>query len=356
MASRLDHVLAYVQRTPWAIIPAQGQVIAGILTRRASGVRLTPRAIRELVDDRRAEIEAREVFAAETRSRTGGAVAVIPVAGTIVHRAGSMDDVSGLVSAQSLVRRIRDADADATVSQIVLDVDSPGGTVDGLVEAASAIRATSKPITAVANTMAASAAYWLASQADDIVVTPSGSVGSIGVYTMHTDISGALEQEGVSVTVAAAGKHKGERLPFAPLSDDARAEMEAEVAHYYDLFVADVAAGRGVKTSVVRAGFGEGRMVRGKAAVAAGMADRVLSMEDAIARLTSGGRTRKRARASACVLVQATAEEPSGDPDIRSHVPVGEPACESHEDAPAPDPLDEIEIRERALAPPSVGL
>lgn len=293
MASRLDHVLTWAQGTPWAILPQHGQVIAQILARRSSGERLTEKEIRALIEDRREAVEAHEKFCAELSQSYGGTVAVIPVVGTIMHRASGMDDVSGIASTQALVRRVRQANADPSIKGIVLDIDSPGGTVDGLVEASAALRNGTKPMAAVANTLAASAAYWLASQADEVIVSPSSEVGSIGVYSMHTDLSAALEKDGVKVTVARAGKYKAERTPFAPLSEDAAAEMQAEVADFYDLFVKDVARGRGVPPSRVRNGYGEGRTVRAEAAVEAGMADRVATLDETVQRVSTGGRLKR---------------------------------------------------------------
>jgi signal peptide peptidase SppA len=304
-------------------------VIAGILSRRAVGERLTESQIRALIDDRREEVAAHEKFAAELSASYGGAVAVIPVVGTIMHRAGGMDDVSGIASTQRLVRRVREAQTNPSIKAIVLDIDSPGGTVDGVAEAAAALREGTKPLVAVANTLAASAAYWLAAQADELVVTPSGEVGSIGVYSMHTDLSAALEAEGVKVTVARAGKYKAERNPFTALSDEAMSEMQAEVSDFYDLFVKDVAKGRGVAPSKVRNGYGEGRTVRAQAAVDAGMADKVATLEETVERLASGGRVKRRAMADVDVVIVndalvtfdptalATVTEPTDDMDLR---------------------------------------
>src|SRR5207237_10294998 len=101
-----------------------------------------------------------------------------------------------------------------------------------------------KPITAAVNTMAASAAYWLASQADEVVITPSGLAGSIGVYLVHEDWSAANAQMGIDVTYISAGRFKTEANPDEPLSEDAKAALQAEVDDLYSLFVTDVATGR----------------------------------------------------------------------------------------------------------------
>ena len=144
-----------------------------------------------------------------------------------------------------------------------MDVDSPGGSVFGLKELSQKIfdaRGT-KPIYAVANSMAGSAAYYIASAADQMIVTPSGEVGSIGTIAIHEDMSVALENEGVKITVIKAGRFKGEGNNFEPLSEEAISNAKREVDAYYGQFVDAVARNRGVSPKAVRNGFGEGRMV-----------------------------------------------------------------------------------------------
>jgi capsid assembly protease len=198
-------------------------------------------------------------------------------------------------------RELKTALADPDVGAVLLDVDSPGGVVDGIPEAAAMIRSVRgpKPIVAVANTMAASAAYWLASQADEISVTPSGAVGSIGVYATHRDMSGAMKLRGVETTLVSAGKFKTDGNPWAPLSDEAREHIQEDVDHFYGLFTADVAKGRGVKQADVKAGYGEGRVLNAKAALAANLVERIETLGEAQARLSSRGATAATARAEA---------------------------------------------------------
>jgi signal peptide peptidase SppA len=175
---------------------------------------------------------------------------------------------------------------DEEVSTVVLNIDSPGGLVDLVPEVAAEIRGArgAKPIVAVANTRASSAAYWLASQADELAVTPSGEVGSVGVYLLHTDWSGANEKEGIAPTYISAGKFKTEANPDEPLTDDAREHLQALVDDSYGMFVSDVAAGRGVSEADVRGGFGEGRVLPAAMALDAGMVDSVETLEQVVAR------------------------------------------------------------------------
>lgn len=244
---------------------------------------LLPRIAAHLTGHAVADVEA----ASRPRATAAGAVAVISLMGPITQRASWLTEAFGGTGLDRFSADVRRAAADPTVKAIVLNVDSPGGSVFGVAEAAAELREArkSKHVVAVANAQAASAAYWLASQADELVVTPSGQVGSIGVFTQHDDVSGALEAMGVRTTLISAGKFKVEGSPYAPLTDEARAALQASVDDYYVMFVGDVAAGRNRSRAEVRGGFGEGRMVGAEAAVAAGMADRVGTLDQVLARL-----------------------------------------------------------------------
>jgi len=221
--------------------------------------------------------------------KINGPVQVIGLHG-IMADLGFLAALFGLENPLHRFRRdFAEAMGNEDVGAVVIDVDSPGGTVDHVPEVAAEIRAARgrKPIVAVANTLAASAAYWLVSQADEVVVTPSGEAGSIGVYAAHRDMSGALEMAGIKNTLIHAGKYKTEGNPFEPLTDDAREHIQEDVNAFYDLFTADVAQGRGVKQQAVRDGYGEGRVLNAKNAVRDGLADRVETLGEAVARLTA---------------------------------------------------------------------
>lgn len=218
-------------------------------------------------------------------------------------------------------RNLKTALADPDVGAVVVEVDSPGGQVDGIPEAAAMMRQVRgpKPIVAVANTMAASAAYWLAAQADEISVTPSGAVGSIGVYATHLDQSGAMKLLGVDVSLISAGKYKTEGNPWQPLSDDAREHIQEDVDHFYGLFTADVAKGRGAKQSDVRSGYGEGRVLNAKTALSEGLVDRIETLGEAASRLSarrSGATATTRAEAEPEPTTVSAEEQDSGAMDV----------------------------------------
>ncbi|UIK04899.1 S49 family peptidase [Neorhizobium galegae] len=215
-------------------------------------------------------------------------MAIIPLRGVISNRMNLMGNISGGggTSSEAFIQQLRNSRDDEGVKAVILDVDTPGGAVSGTDEAAGVVQSFKgiKPIIAQVNASAASAGYWMIAGADEIVVTPSGQVGSIGVYTIHDDISAALEKAGIKKTIIGAGQFKTETNPFAPLSEEALDHVRSQVTAYYDMFVERVASGRGVATSAVRDGFGKGRMVMARQAVADGMADRIGTMEETLQR------------------------------------------------------------------------
>lgn len=280
MNLKYERILSYVASELWAIHPAKLSEIVSVLAFRATGEAFS-------AEDIQARIGGGAAPAALGRAQ-GGTVAVVPVRGTIAHRMGGMMESSGGASTEAIAGMFRQAMADTSVGAVILDIDSPGGTVTGVSELAAevfAARGQGKRIVAMVNGLAASAAYWIAAQADEIVSIPSGSAGSIGVFSSHQDLSAALEKEGVTMTLISAGKFKVEGNPFQPLSDEAKAFMQSRVDAAYGQFVKDVAAGRGVTPAAVRDGYGEGRVLDAKAAKAAGLIDRIATMDETIARL-----------------------------------------------------------------------
>ena len=274
---RYDHVGAAVFGEVWAILPEKLREIAAVIAFRAAGQAFS-------ADEIRANLAA---SGQRAPASSGRGVGVIPIHGTISHRIGTMAEASGGVSVERIGADLRAMLADDSIGTILLDIDSPGGTVTGVPELADALFAAreQKRIVAMVNGLAASAAYWLAAQAHEIVTIKTGLSGSIGVYSAHEDMSAALEKNGVKVTLVSAGKHKVDGNPFEPLSDEHREFMQARVNTFYDMFVAGVARGRGVTPGDVRKGFGEGRALLSADAKAAGLVDRISTVDDTVRRL-----------------------------------------------------------------------
>lgn len=264
-------------------------------------------------------------------------VAVLPLKGLLRAQAPSFLEIlfgggGGLLRFRSQLAEAAESD---DVEAIVLDVDSPGGSTDLIPEIAAEIRAVrgSKPIIAVANTFAASAAYWLAAQADELVVTPSGQVGSIGVFAVHDDWSVYNQNLGVQPTYISAGKFKTEGNPDEPLEEEARGAWQLTVDEFYEMFTADVASGRGVPIAKVKSSdFGEGRMVSAKRAVQQGMADRVQTLEVAVAEASN------RSSSSARPIRSRSETEPKTSPKANAEDETPAPNEGTSEEEPASTP------------------
>lgn len=206
-----------------------------------------------------------------------------------------------------------------TIDAVVLKVDSPGGVVDNIEETAAMIYAgrRRKPIAAIADSMAASAAFWLASAAEKLFVVPSGQVGSVGVWIAHMDLTRLNDEMGVRYSLVSSTPEKTERSPLVALSDDARQDMEREVQSYYRDFVRDLAKFRGVSAAFVKANFGSGRLVRASEAVSRGLADAVGQLADAIGAAGKLAGTRAAAKLSAEVRQLEMENLVGGPPELR---------------------------------------
>jgi signal peptide peptidase SppA len=277
---RYSAIVRAVYGSIWAIQPEKLEAIVAFLNLKVSGGTASPEVL--------AAIRAQnEMAAARMQSLSAdkpGSVAVLPLYGIINQRvSGDVSGPSG-TSVQQFTQQLRQALADPNVKAIVIDVDSPGGSVSGVDELATEIfnGRKKKKITAVSNCLCASAAYWLASQASEVVASPSSLTGSVGVYQLHEDDSTALENLGVKFTFISAGKYKTEGNSYQPLDDEARAGMQGMVDDFYSLFTKAVGRGRGVAVKSVVNGFGQGRVLTAQDAVKQGLADRVATLDEVL--------------------------------------------------------------------------
>ncbi|ACL57430.1 S49 family peptidase [Methylobacterium nodulans] len=220
--------------------------------------------------------------------RTADGVAIITMVGELVNRGAWVGASSGLISYEGFAYQMRMAAADLRTKSILLDLESPGGEAVGAFEAAEVVRqvAAQKPVTALVNGMAASAAYAIASAANRIVTIPTGISGSIGVVLCHLDFSEWLKAEGLKPTLIFAGDHKVDANPYEPLPDDVRANLQAEVEGFYGKFVETVAKGRtNLDETKIRGT--QARCFMGEEAVAAGLVDAVGTLEEVLADLSA---------------------------------------------------------------------
>lgn len=288
MNGSYERVLRAVATDLWVIQETKFRQIEALLMLRAAGGRVSDEQVQEIVAaSRQPSINGR-----------AGSVAVIPVYGVLANRMNLMSETSGGTSLQGVTKAYRQSLADPEVVGIVLDFDTPGGSVRGVQELADEIFAArgQKPTIAVAG-QADSAGYWLATQADELLVTPSGQVGSIGVFAVLANLSKMYEAEGVQHEIIRYGDNKAEINDFEPVSDEARAHLKSQITEVGETFVKSVARGRGVTPAQVKADFGQGRSFLAKQALKLGMVDRIGTLDDAIARAAGGSRRRSGAQA-----------------------------------------------------------
>ncbi len=226
-------------------------------------------------------------------TQVSGDTALISVTGSLVNRGAWVGAYSGLTSYEGIGAQIDEVAADSDIRHVVLDIDSYGGEATGMSGLAAKIvdMRRKKYVVAVVNDVAASAGYGIASAADEIVVSPTSIVGSIGVVMMHIDRSREMEARGMKPTLIHAGAKKVDGHPFGPLPDSVRADMERDVMAFYDQFLATVEAGRGKRRlSAEKARKTEADTFIGEESIRLGLADRLGSIDDVLAELSRPAR------------------------------------------------------------------
>lgn len=283
-------LLAGMAETVWAITESKLAAILEFVEHRIEHGKMSDAEIRAAlggVDD---------FTRAQTVERYGP-VAVMNLTGTISQKANLVTRYSGGTSTEQFASLFQETMADPAVKAMVINIDSPGGSVFGVQELSDLIfgaRGQGKRMTAVANPMAFSAAYWIGTAADRLVVTPSGEVGSVGVLAVHVDESARNAKAGYAVTIVRSSENKAAFSNLEPLSDVGYQQIKAGVDRIRDQFVADVARNRaGVKAKAPK-DFGGGLTYGAADAVKNGMADGVGTLQGVIQaeieRLRSEGR------------------------------------------------------------------
>lgn len=271
-----------VLNRPLLLHPDKAGMILGVLEGRitlgSAEVETKPEASRFIGKHRRPDGKGR-------LSRAEGPTALITIDGSLVNRGAWLEVNSGLTSYEGIAAQVRDAGADDTITNVILDINSYGGEATGMAALAALIRGVRarKHVVAVINDVAASAGYGLASAAHEIVVSPTSLVGSIGVILIHLDRSAEMEAKGIRPTLIHAGAHKVDGNPFEPLPDAVRADLQREAEAFRTQFVDIVAAGRGSRLTAAAALATEARTFIGREAVAAGLADRMASLDEVLA-------------------------------------------------------------------------
>lgn len=281
-------ILAAIQAHPWAVHESALADALEVLERRSAGYRLSDDEIATVIEAKGRDREA---------ANPPKSIAVLNVFGLIVPRVERLKVSERGVSAEALDAVFRQAMDDPQFGAVVLNIDSPGGSVYGLTELAHTIRVygrgdngrRNKRVVAVINPYAASAAYYVAAQADEIVATPSGEGGSLGTFAAHADESEAAAKAGIKWTIvrSPADGFKAETLGIEPLTPEAKAHLQQRADEYTDLFQRDVAEGRGIPLSVVREEFGRGRVLGAQDMLKRKMVDRVDTFQNTLDRLSA---------------------------------------------------------------------
>jgi len=269
-----------VLNSPWAITPAKLEEIRHVYSVHASNGKIDRATIEAAIGDRKSN-ELPPLY-------VDGKVAVVPIFGVMAKRMNMIMEFSGGCSTELVARDFKQALADPNVHAIVLRIDSPGGTVAGTQTLADLVRSArgQKPVVAFLEDCCASAAYWVASAAERVVLANGTTdVGSIGVVAAHVDVSRAEKKAGVKTTEIYAGRYKRIASNYEPLSDAGKQTIQDMVDYTYSIFVSNVAEHRGVSVDAVLQDMADGRMFSGQQAIDAGLADGMATLDDLIAEL-----------------------------------------------------------------------
>ncbi|MBD3873631.1 S49 family peptidase [Pseudomonas kunmingensis] len=302
----LPYLASRLYGTPLLIARPKLEVILGVVARKLAGDTLpTPppsRTDRELGGDLQIQ----------------DGIAVLPVLGTLVRRASYIGAASGLTSYHDIEAMAEAAFADPEVRAVLLEIDSSGGEAGGVFDLAQRLRqlahTSGKPLWAIADEAALSAAYAIAAAADRLWVTRTAEVGSIGVVAVHVDESVADAKAGLNYTFLHAGAHKVDGHPHAPLPVPVAADIQADIEQLHDQFIALVAGFRRVTVDAIRDT--EARVYRGEAAIQAGLADQIGTRAEAITALQrqlamSAGRSLRNKAAALSAAHTTSRSQPS---------------------------------------------
>lgn len=268
-------------------------------------------------------------------ARVRDGVAIIPVAGPIFRYANLFTQLSGATALADFATNLAGARADSRVRGIVLEIDSPGGDVTGLAEAADMIAqaAADKPLVAYVEGSAMSAAYWLASAASRIVLSPTAAIGSLGAVVAMQDSTEAQARTGVRKYRFVSTQTPNKLLD--PTTDSGAAKVQAFADRLADEFLSTIATNRGMAVDQILSATDGGGLLVGADAVAAGLADQVAGFENTLALLAAGTLPPR----GPVPLARADADVPAIDnPGPAPRATLEEPSMEPMPDAPAPAP------------------
>ena len=249
-------------------------------------------------------------------------VAVMPVSGTLLHKYGYVQPVSGATGYDGIAARIVAAINDPSIEGILLDFDSPGGEVAGCFDTAALIKELrdKKPIVALCYDTMCSAAMALGSQCTERWITQSGRIGSVGVLVAHSSYEKQLEDEGIEITLIHSGSQKVDGNPYQKLPDQVRKKIQTEIDTTRQQFAELVAAGIGMDVSAVLAT--EASVYTGQAGVDVGFANRVVNGHEAVDLMLDFVKAKKRGQSVMTIATAAEAAQPGAQADSVTEQPV----------------------------------
>lgn len=280
--NHLPHIAQRMFNTPIAIHPRKAEVVMAALAERlgiARAVRLN--GVELSLDADAAYADAEPGANPRAGYDVVGGVAIVPIAGTLVQRLGTLRPYSGMTGYDGIRQNFLMALMDPDVKAICLDIDSPGGEVAGCFDLVDTIYNArgQKPIWSILNENAYSAAYAIGSAADRLIVPRTGGTGSIGVICMHVDWSKALKNAGIEVTFITYGDRKADGHPEIPLSKEALERFQADIDTMGELFVTTAARNRNIPDKQVRDT--QAATYLGADGVSQGLADAVMAPDAA---------------------------------------------------------------------------
>lgn len=279
-----------ILNSPWAIVPEKLREIQSIYMTHLRGEKIDLKAIESRIGQPlNNERKNYDVI---------NGVAILQVDGVIAKKMNLFTRISGGVSSQIIGNDFKQIMSNPDIKAVIINIDSPGGTVDGTQELARMISSHKgvKPIVSFSDGMIASAAYWIGAAADQIYISGDNvEVGSIGVVTQHIDVSGWESKNGIKTTEITAGKYKRIASEYAPLSESGRAYIQDILDQIYSTFVQDVASFRSVSVDRVLEDMADGRIFLGRKAIVAGLVDGVSTLDEIINKLAAGDAVRTKA-------------------------------------------------------------
>lgn len=285
MLDSYPQITQAITSTPWMIEGSSLRTILDIVNMRMEGKAFSDEEIRIRVDAAEKDKDKR----AKMRVQIGGGVGVVSLYGPMFPKANLMTALSGATSLEAFRSDLQMLAADDSVKQIVIDFNTPGGSADMVAETGDYIKqiALNKPVYGIANTAALSGGLWLLSQCTKCYSTPSGQVGSLGVYNTHIDRSEQNRMLGIKVTHISAGKFKTAGNTDEPLTEEAKQYRQEHVDVLYEDFKTVVADGRNKTVDYVEENFGQGKILTPKIAKEVGMIDEILSMDSLLGNLVA---------------------------------------------------------------------